>query len=166
MMASSQSIRKNQTEKRRRGKLGLIDRADKVAMIGAKVLVILEINGKYSIYDSQPDKEWVPSNAILVRWKSPHVYLVKMLTDKIGAVLSTSRTVHLGRYPAAKGENETKTEDEGQAYRSNSVELTYEGLWDSLCILQARKQQLRVAKCSMWFSEAHEIRRVTARSKP
>jgi hypothetical protein len=39
-----------------RGKLGLIDRADKVAMIGAKVLVILEINGKYSIYNSQPDK--------------------------------------------------------------------------------------------------------------
>jgi hypothetical protein len=60
MMASSQSTRKNQTEKRRRGKLGLIDRADKVAMIGAKVLVILEINGKYSIYDSQSDKEWVP----------------------------------------------------------------------------------------------------------
>jgi hypothetical protein len=69
MMASSQSTRKNQTEKRRRGKLGLIDSADKVAMIGAKVLVILEIDGKYSIYDSQPDKAWVPSNAFLVRWK-------------------------------------------------------------------------------------------------
>jgi hypothetical protein len=65
-MASPQSNRKNQTEKRRRGKLGLLDRADKVAMIAAKVLVILEINGRYSIYDSQPDKAWVPSNATLV----------------------------------------------------------------------------------------------------
>lgn len=134
MMASPQSNRKNETEKRRRGKLGLIDRADKVAMIGAKVLIILEINGRYSIYDSQPDKAWVPSNAVLVRWKSLHVYLVKMLTDKIGAVLSTSRTIHARRYSAAKGENKTETEDKEQTYRSNNVELTYEGLWDSLYI--------------------------------
>jgi hypothetical protein len=69
MMTSSQSNRKNETEKSRRGKLGLIDRAEKVARIGAKVLVILEINGKYSIYDSQPDKAWVSSNATLVCWK-------------------------------------------------------------------------------------------------
>jgi hypothetical protein len=65
-MTSPRSNRKNETEKRRKGKLGLIDRADKVAMIGAKVLMILEINGKYSIYDSQPNKAWVPSNATLV----------------------------------------------------------------------------------------------------
>jgi hypothetical protein len=44
MMASPQHTRKNQTEKRRRGKLGLIDRADKVAIISVKVSVILEIN--------------------------------------------------------------------------------------------------------------------------
>ena len=111
-MASAQSNKKNETEKRRRGKLSLIDRADRVAMIGAKVLVILEINGKYSIYDSQADEEWVPSNAIFVCWKSPHVYLVEMPTDKTGAVLSTSRTVYPGSYPAAKGENETETENE------------------------------------------------------
>ena len=67
MMASPQSNRKNQTERKRRGKLGLINRADKVAMIGANVLVIIEINGKYSIYNSQPDKLWVPSDATLVR---------------------------------------------------------------------------------------------------
>jgi hypothetical protein len=36
-------------------------------MIGAKVLVILEINGKYSIYDSKPNKVWVLSKAIFVR---------------------------------------------------------------------------------------------------
>jgi hypothetical protein len=36
-------------------------------MIGAKVLVILKINGKYSIYNSQSDKLWVPLDAILVR---------------------------------------------------------------------------------------------------
>jgi hypothetical protein len=36
-------------------------------MIGAKVLVILEINGKYSIYNSQPDKLWIPLDAVLVR---------------------------------------------------------------------------------------------------
>ena len=135
MMASPQSNRKNETEKKRRGKLGLIDRADKVAMTGAKVLIILEINGKYSIYDSQPNKAWVPSNAILVRWKSPHAYLVKMLTDKIGAVLSTSRAVHPRRYPAAKGENKTETEDEEQPYRSNNAEMTYERLWGSLYML-------------------------------
>jgi hypothetical protein len=67
MIASSQSNRKSQTERKRKGKLGLINRADKVVMIGAKVLIILEINGKYSIYNSQPDKLWVPSNAIFVR---------------------------------------------------------------------------------------------------
>jgi hypothetical protein len=66
-MASPQSNRKNQTERKRRGKLGLIDRADRVAMIGAKVLVILKINGKYSIYNSQPDKLWVPSDTTLIR---------------------------------------------------------------------------------------------------
>lgn len=70
MMASLQSDRKNQREKMYRGKLGLVDRAEKIAMLGAKVLVILEINGKYSIYDSQPDKIWVPSNATLVCWKT------------------------------------------------------------------------------------------------
>ena len=68
-MASPQSSRKYQTEKGRRGKLSLVDRADKVAMIGAKVLLIVEMNGRYSIYDSHPDKEWVPSNAALVCWK-------------------------------------------------------------------------------------------------
>jgi hypothetical protein len=31
----------------RRGKFSYSDRADKVAMIGANVLMILEINGKY-----------------------------------------------------------------------------------------------------------------------
>ena len=56
MMASPQSDRKNQREKIYRGKLGAVNRADKVAILGAKVLEILEINGKYSIYDSQPDK--------------------------------------------------------------------------------------------------------------
>jgi hypothetical protein len=111
MMASPQSNRKNETEKRRKEKLGLINRADKVTMIGAKVLIILKINGRYSIYDSQPDKAWVLSNAVLVRRKSLHVYLVKMLTDKIGAVLSTSKTVHPRRYSAAKGESKIKMED-------------------------------------------------------
>jgi hypothetical protein len=55
-MASPQSKTKNEKEKMRRGKLSLIDRADKVAMVSAKVLLIVEINGRYSIYDSQPDK--------------------------------------------------------------------------------------------------------------
>jgi hypothetical protein len=36
-------------------------------MIGAKILVILEINGKYSIYNSQSDKLWVLSDIILIR---------------------------------------------------------------------------------------------------
>jgi len=62
--------------------------------------------------------------------KLPHVYLVEMLTDKTGAVLSTSRTVHSGRYPVAKGENETETEDEEQAYKS--VERTMK---DEDCLL-------------------------------
>jgi hypothetical protein len=40
----------------RRRKLGLVDRADKVAMVGARVLLMVEMNGRYFIYDSQPDK--------------------------------------------------------------------------------------------------------------
>jgi hypothetical protein len=67
MLAFPQFNRKNQTERKRKGKLGLINRADKVAIIGTKVLVILEINGKYSIYNSQPDKLWVPSDITLIR---------------------------------------------------------------------------------------------------
>jgi hypothetical protein len=65
-----------------RRKLGLVDRADKVAMVGAKVLLIVEMNGRYFIYDSQPDKVWVPPNAALVCWKHHNGYLVKVLTDK------------------------------------------------------------------------------------
>jgi hypothetical protein len=53
--------------------------------------------------------------------KSPHIYLVEVLINKTGTVLSTSRTVHPGRYSAAKGENQTETEDEEQAYRSNNA---------------------------------------------
>jgi hypothetical protein len=66
-MTFSQFNRKNQTERKRRGKLGLINRTDKMAMIGAKVLVILKINGKYSIYNSQPDKPWILSDTIFIR---------------------------------------------------------------------------------------------------
>ena len=68
-MASPQSKTKNEKEKMRRGKLSFVDRADKVAMVSAKVLLIVEINGRYSIYDSQPDKAWVPLNPALVCWK-------------------------------------------------------------------------------------------------
>src|SRR5438045_3976697 len=82
-MTSPRSHRKNQTEKKRRGKLGLFNRADKLAMIGANVLVILEINGKYSIYNSQPDMSWVPSNATLVCWRHNTILSGKdVLTDK------------------------------------------------------------------------------------
>lgn len=40
---ASQSNGKSQTERRRRGKLGLLDRANKVSLIGANALVIVEI---------------------------------------------------------------------------------------------------------------------------
>jgi hypothetical protein len=56
IIAFFQSNKKNQTKRKRKKKLSLINRADKVAMIGANVLVIIEINGKYFIYNSQPDK--------------------------------------------------------------------------------------------------------------
>ena len=49
-----------------REKFGLFNRADKLAMIGANVLVVFEVNGKDSIYNSQSDKAWLPSNATLV----------------------------------------------------------------------------------------------------
>jgi hypothetical protein len=65
-MASPQSNRRTKRRESVGESLGLIDRADKVAMIGAKVLVILEINGKYSIYNSQSDKLWVPLDVIKI----------------------------------------------------------------------------------------------------
>ena len=37
-----------------------------MAIIGAKFLLIVEVNGRYFIYNSQPDKAWVPSKAALV----------------------------------------------------------------------------------------------------
>jgi hypothetical protein len=42
-------------------------KTEKVAIIGAKVLIILKINGKYSIYNSQPNKPWVLLDIILIR---------------------------------------------------------------------------------------------------
>jgi hypothetical protein len=39
------------------------------------LLLILEMNGKYSIYDSQPDKAWIPSNATLVCWKHHNTFI-------------------------------------------------------------------------------------------
>jgi hypothetical protein len=68
MMTSPRSDRKNKIEKIRRGRLALFDKADKLGMIGANVYVVVEINGKYFIYNSQPDKGWPPSDAILVCW--------------------------------------------------------------------------------------------------
>jgi hypothetical protein len=53
-------------ENLRRENFGLFNRTDKLAMIGANILVISEVNGKDSIYNSQSDKVWLPSNATLV----------------------------------------------------------------------------------------------------
>ncbi len=53
-------------EKKCRGKLAFFNRGDKLAMTGVNVYAVVEINGKISIYDSQPDKVWLPSNATLV----------------------------------------------------------------------------------------------------
>jgi hypothetical protein len=62
--------------------LDLVDRADKLAIVGAKVLLIVEIDDRYSIYDGQPDKAWVPLNPALVFETPQYGYLVKELTDK------------------------------------------------------------------------------------
>lgn len=67
----TQSNRKNEKEKMRRRKLGCRDRADKVAMIGANALTILETDGKYDggdarqlVIDGERDSEKGRSHVI------------------------------------------------------------------------------------------------------
>ena len=70
-MASPQFDRKNRIVRVRRGRLALINRADKLGMISANVYaVVVEINGKFFIYDSRSNRNWRPSDATLVRLKN------------------------------------------------------------------------------------------------
>jgi hypothetical protein len=65
-MKISPSERKREKEKVRREILTLFDKSDTLKSNGAKVLLIVEYNGKLSIDNSCADEEWLPSKAILV----------------------------------------------------------------------------------------------------
>ena len=58
--------RKRETEKVRKERLTLFNKANKLGSNGANVYVIVEYNGKYFIYNSCSDKAWPPSDATLV----------------------------------------------------------------------------------------------------
>src|SRR6266498_1924584 len=65
-MKTSPSERKKKTEKVRRERITLFNKANNLGSNGANVYVIVEYNGKYFIYNSYSDKEWPPSEAMLV----------------------------------------------------------------------------------------------------
>jgi len=44
-----------------RGKRAFFNRGDKLAMTGVNIYAVVEINGRISIYGSQPDKMWLSS---------------------------------------------------------------------------------------------------------
>jgi hypothetical protein len=65
-MKTSPSEHKKKTEKVRKERITLFNKANNLGVKGANVYVIAEYNGKYFIYNSRSDKEWPPSEAILV----------------------------------------------------------------------------------------------------
>ena len=66
-MKTTPSERKRKTEKVRKERITLFNKANNLGLNGANVYVIVEYNGRYFIYNSRLDKEWPPSKAILVR---------------------------------------------------------------------------------------------------
>ena len=58
--------RKNEIEKVRRERLTFFNQAYKLTSNGANVYAIVEYNGKFFIYDNRSNKEWPPSEAMLV----------------------------------------------------------------------------------------------------
>jgi hypothetical protein len=51
------SERKRKTEKVRKERITLFNKVNNLSSNGAKVYVIIEYNGKYSIYNNRSDKE-------------------------------------------------------------------------------------------------------------
>jgi len=92
-MKSSRIERKRSTEKVRRERITLINKANKLGLNGASVYVVVEYNGKFFLYNSRPDKDWVPSDAMLVSTIvriHPHKSHINL---RKGEILSDSRTV-------------------------------------------------------------------------
>ena len=66
MMKTPQSERKNKVEMVRREKKTILNKVYRLGSNGANIYMVVEYNGKYSIYDSRPDKKWRPSDEALV----------------------------------------------------------------------------------------------------
>jgi hypothetical protein len=65
-MKSSRIERKNSTEKVRRERITFFNKGNNLGLNGARVYAMVEFNGKFFIFNSRPDKDWVPSDAMLV----------------------------------------------------------------------------------------------------
>ncbi len=65
-MKISPSERKKEIEKIRKERVILFNKANNLGSNGANVYVIVKYNRKYFIYNSRSDKEWPPSNTMLV----------------------------------------------------------------------------------------------------
>jgi hypothetical protein len=57
---------KKKIEKIRKERITLFNKINNLSSNGANVYVIIEYNGKYSIYNSRSDKEWFSLEVILV----------------------------------------------------------------------------------------------------
>jgi len=67
-MKSSRIERKNSTEKVRRERITFFNKGNNLGLNGARVYAIVEFNGKFFIFNSRPDKDWVPSDAMLEKY--------------------------------------------------------------------------------------------------
>jgi hypothetical protein len=76
-MKTSPSEHKKKTEKIRKKRITLFNKANNLGLNGANVYVIIEYNGKYFIYNSRSDKEWPPSEIILISDNIFALFLVK-----------------------------------------------------------------------------------------
>ena len=73
------SERKKETKKIRKKRITLFNKANNLGSNGANIYIIVEYNKKYFIYNSRSDKEWPPSDIILV---SDISYTKGMLTAR------------------------------------------------------------------------------------
>ena len=65
-MTHSRLDRKNKNNQIRRLKDTIFNKANNLGLKGPNVYVLIEHNGKYDIFNSWPDEEWVPSDKTLV----------------------------------------------------------------------------------------------------
>jgi hypothetical protein len=79
-MKISHSEYKKKIEKIRKERIILFNKINNLGLNGANVYVIIKYNGKYFIYNSRSDKEWLSSEIILV---NDIIFILFLMKDSL-----------------------------------------------------------------------------------